>query len=240
MNKPTFFTAALLLFGIFNLTAQNWNTGSIQGEGEVIKQEISLSSFEGVELGFSGDVMIAQGNTQKVVIEGQQNIIDNIKREVSGGKWKIHFIKNVKNAKPVTVYITVPNLDYVTVNGSGTIKSSGRFKGLKELELIISGSGDIKMDYDAVETKVRISGSGDVEVVGSTKSLDVSISGSGDVVANNLDASRCKVQISGSGDASVMVNGELDAQVYGSGDVRYRGNASVTAKVNGSGEVSKM
>jgi len=240
MNKSTFFTAVLLLFGMINLTAQNWNTGSIEGEGEVGKQEISLSSFEGIELGFSGDVVIAQGNTQKVVVEGQQNIIDNIKREVSGGKWKIHFIKNVKNAKPVTVYITVPFLDYVTVLGSGTIKSSGRFKGLKDLEMNISGSGDIKMDYDAIETNIRISGSGDVEVVGSSKSLEVSISGSGDVVANNLETSRCRVQISGSGDASVMVNGDLDAQVHGSGDVRYRGNASVTAKVNGSGEVSKF
>jgi hypothetical protein len=226
---------------VFNsLSAQSWAKGSISGEGEVVKQEITLSAFDGVSLGFSGDVIIAQGSTQKVVVEGQQNIIDNIRRDVEGGTWKINFIKNVNNAKNVTVYITVPKLDFVGLSGSGSIHSSGRFTGLNQMDVSLSGSGEIKMDYDANATDLHISGSGDIELRGSSNSLEISISGSGDVSAEDLVTSKCDVHISGSGDASVHVNGDLESQISGSGDVHYRGDASVTARISGSGTVSKL
>jgi hypothetical protein len=226
---------------VFNsLSAQSWAKGSISGEGEVVKQEITLPAFDGVSMGFSGDVIIAQGATQKVVIEGQQNIIDNIRRDVESGTWKINFIKNVNNAKNVTVYITVPKVDFVGLSGSGSIHSSGRFTGLNQMDVSLSGSGEIKVDYDANATDLHISGSGDIELRGSSNSLEISISGSGDVSAEDLVTSKCGVHISGSGDASVYVNGDLESQISGSGDVHYRGNASVTARISGSGSVSKL
>src|SRR5688572_26631819 len=141
-----FFIAIIAhLVGINISSAQSWSKGSITGTGEVVKQEITIPAFDGVSLGFSGDVIITPGATQKVVVEAQQNIIDNIKREVEGGTWKINFIKSVNDAKDVKVYITVPKVDFVGVSGSGSIVSNGRFTGVNQMEVALSGSGDIKM-----------------------------------------------------------------------------------------------
>jgi len=236
-----FLFAVIAQFIVFNHScAQSWSKGSVKGEGEVVRKEISLAAFNGVSLGFNGDVILTPGSTQKVVIEGQQNIIDNIQREVEGGKWKINYIKNVQDAKDVKVYITVPRLDYVGLFGSGTIKSDGKFSGLNQLELALSGSGDIIMEADAIETELHISGSGDIAVSGSSKHVEASISGSGDVEAADFVSSGCEVHISGSGDATVHVNGDLEVQISGSGDVMYKGNVSVTASVSGSVSVSKL
>ena len=239
MRKLTLLVAILSFLTAQSVIAQGWGSG-IDGEGDVIKQEISLPALKGFDLGFGGDVIVTPGATQKIVIEGQKNIIDNIKRDVSNGTWRISYMKSVDNAKSVTVYITIPTIEYVGLSGSGSVKSTGKFSGLKDIDIAVSGSGDITLDIDAKDTGIRISGSGEIDLSGTTQSLEVAISGSGDVMTKDLVASSCKIQISGSGDAAVYVNGELETHISGSGDVRYRGNASVTAKISGSGEVTKL
>ena len=239
MNKSVFLLVAVMALMINIVSSQNWGT-AVTGEGPVVKQEISLAAFDGVDLGFDGNVIMTPGSVQKVVIEGQQNIIDLIKRDVKDGTWKIDFSKSVRESKGVTVYITVPTVKRVALTGSGSITSKGRFSDLNKLDVALSGSGDIVFDAEASDMKLQISGSGDIEVMGTTNTLDVAISGSGDVTASSLKASKCRIQISGSGDAEVLVNGDLETSISGSGDVMYKGEANVTARISGSGEVSKM
>lgn len=214
--------------------------GSIKGEGDVVKQEITLDAIKGVELSFSGDVVLTQGSPQKIVIEGQANIIDNIKRNVRNGVWDIAFEKNVRDAKPVTVYITMPTLTEASLSGSGHIKGTSTFTGLQEVSINVSGSGDIKLALESQSTDVAISGSGGIQLQGRTQSFDITLSGSGNVNAKDFQSTNCGVSISGSGDATVNVNGDLKTDIAGSGDVHYTGNANVKANIVGSGNVSKL
>ena len=237
--------AKILFFAFFSLSILNAATcqtnvrGTITGTGEVVKQEISLEALKGINLGFAGDVILTQGSTQKIVLEGQQNILDNIKREVKNGIWGIYFIQNVRESKDVTVHITLPSLEYAAVSGSGDITSTNKFPNLKELELHVSGSGSISLDYDADDTDVHLSGSGELNLEGSSDELTIAISGSGNVDAAKLKTANSDIHISGSGDASVNASGKLDANISGSGDVEYTGTASVNARISGSGEVTK-
>lgn len=234
-----FILSITFLFTVLHLPAQNWGSG-IKGEGEIVKQEITLPALDGIALGIAGNVILTPGTSQKVVIEAQQNIIDNIKRDVKDGSWGIYGIKSMGDYKTVTIYITLPSLEDIHLSGSGSIKSTGTFNNLDDLDISVSGSGEIILDYASRSTDLHISGSGEVTLKGKTGELDISISGSGDVFAKGLSAASCDVHISGSGDAQVQVNGELEAHISGSGDVRYTGNASVQARVSGSGTVSKM
>jgi hypothetical protein len=238
MTRIAFF---LFVFGfLFQqlVSAQTW--GTIKGEGEIVRQEITLPAIDGINLAFSGDVVLTPGSAQKIILEGQQNIIDNIKREVRDGHWNIAFEKNVKEAKKVTVYMTVPSLEDVGLSGSGSIRSTGTFTGLSDLDVSVSGSGDINFAHDSKTTDVRISGSGNITLSGATQNLDIVISGSGHVMAKELKASDCDISISGSGNATVQVNGDLETSISGSGDVWYTGNANVSARISGSGEVMKI
>jgi hypothetical protein len=237
MNKLLYLAIGLFLMAGNHLSAQYWSTSAIKGEGEVVRQEITLPALKGIDLGFSGNVILTPGPVQKVVLEGQQNILDLIKRDVVGGNWKIYFSKNVKDVKNVTVYITLPAIETVALTGSGSVNTEGKFSGLNDLKLSLTGSGDINFETDARSVDAHVSGSGDIEVSGSAGALEVTISGSGDVTATSLAVNSCEIHISGSGDAEVDVNGDLEVYISGSGDVYYRGNASVTAKVTGSGEV---
>jgi len=235
-------SSAIGLFAILliasNATAQNWSSGpGISGKGPKVTQTLDLATFDGLGLTIAADVMIRQGSTQSVKVEAQQNIIDNLKKEVKDGVWKIGFDKNVRKHEPVKIWVTVKDLKDLNISGSGSILGESRFTNLADMSLSISGSGDIRLDADSKQLNVAISGSGNMNLAGTTEGSNMKISGSGDIKAFDLSARTCEVKISGSGNSSVNVSESLEVAIAGSGDVYYKGRPSVRSKVSGSGEV---
>jgi|APTNR8051073442_1049403.scaffolds.fasta_scaffold00532_2 hypothetical protein len=213
---------ALLLGSAFFLPSaySQWGSG-IKGEGPVVKKEISLSAIEGIGLGISGTVYLTQGSSQKIEIEAQQNIIDNIKQEVKNGSWSINYQKNVRGHDGVKIYVTIPNVKALSIGGSGKILGQNSFNNIDNLALSIGGSGMI-------------------ELAGNAKNVKVSIGGSGSVKASKLKTETCNVSIGGSGDCFVEVSESLKASVAGSGDVYYKGRPKVDSSIAGSGRVQSM
>ena len=213
----TLLFAMLCLFTFGSLHAQSWKKATISGEGPRVKKELDIASFKSFGLGVNADVFITKG-PQKVTIEAQQNIIDNIKRTVRSESWSIEHNYNVKKHDKITIWISMPTVEALAIGGSGSIISQDAFEGLDELAFSIAGSGKI-------------------EFSGSAKSLEVSIAGSGDLVAADLTADRCEVSIAGSGDCSIHVNDALEVSIAGSGDVRYKGSPKISSSIAGSGDV---
>jgi NifU-like protein involved in Fe-S cluster formation len=236
MKKSIYISFLFAFLAINTISSQS----AIKGEGDVVKKEITLSSFDGIQLAIDAHVVLSQGKVQKVVLEGQQNIIDNIEKEIRGGSWSIEYDKRVKSAKPVTIYITLSKISDIAFSGSGSISTTGKFSGLNDLDIAMSGSGDIRMEVEADDVDLAMSGSGNVQLSGSGAALNVAISGSGDVEASSFNVSACAVAISGSGDIMVFVNGDLDVAISGSGDVKYKGDAKVESRISGSGDVRRM
>ena len=229
----------IILLATFLFTCQlvqaQWGNG-IEGQGPVVKKELNVKNFTGVELNFSGNITLKQGSFN-VIAEGQKNVIDNIKLEVKNGIWKVDFKKNVKKANKLHVYITMPDLTAAHINGSGNMKSDGTFTDLGEVSAGISGSGNLVLSIEASAVDSRISGSGNVILKGSADELGVGISGSGNCDAKSLEVDNCSVRISGSGNANVYVHDELDARISGSGDVTYKGDPNLRSSTSGSGKI---
>jgi hypothetical protein len=214
-----------------------WWRGGIRGEGPKITKTLDVDNFDGVGLSINADLYLTQGDSYSFRIEAQENIIENIETDIDGGYLKIKFDKNVGRHAGITIWITMPTLTKAYLSGSGLIKSERPFKGLGNLEVGISGSGDIDLAFDAADVNTRISGSGDIRLNGSARNMEIRISGSGEVAAGGLTTNNCSVRISGSGDCEVNAEGDLVVSTSGSGDVYYRGRPRVKAKVSGSGEV---
>jgi hypothetical protein len=214
-------------------------SASISGNGDEVKKDLDLDPFHSIGLSISADVILMQGD-QKVEIDAESNIIDNITTKVKNGSWEIKFKERVKNYDKITIYITIPDLRAVSVAGSGDIMTKGAFTGMDNLSLSVAGSGDMKLEGEANSVSVSIAGSGDVVMAGTANKVDVSIAGSGDVNLEDLVAGGCDVSIAGSGNCKVNTSGSLDVSIVGSGDVYYTGEAKVHSSVMGSGNVHKM
>lgn len=216
---------ALLLVTIVSLPlqGQKWNRQSISGTGGMVTQTLDVEDFNKLGVALHAKVILTQGNTQKVTVQGQQNIIDIIKREVKGGSWDIGFPSKykVKNYDKLTINITMPSFKALAIAGSGQIETNGDFSGLGDVNMAIAGSGEIAVGGSAQDIHLEIAGSGSIDVAG-------------------LSSTDCEVEIAGSGDCQVNVGGNLDVSIAGSGSVRYKGSPSVSSSIAGSGSVRSM
>ena len=213
--------------GIFNC---------VKGTGAIVTQEINVSEFTGVKLEIAADIYITQADAFTVSVTGQQNIINELERDVNNGTWEVEFDRCVKNYNELTIHITMPETGYLSISGSGTIYGENTLD-VNDIYLSISGSGDMILDLDATKVEAKISGSGQMKLKGETERAEYKISGSGDYSAFNLLSNVVDVKISGSGDAEVFAKDYLDVEITGSGDIYYKGNPSLDVSVTGSGRV---
>jgi len=208
----------------------------VNGQGQVISQQLNVAPFTGIAIEGSMDVFITGGAEQNVVVEAQENIIPEIDLDVENGVWEIDFEDCVRDLKDVKIFITIPELNYIRISGSGDVISEN-ILATETMVLRISGSGDMDLGLDVVNLDAEISGSGDMTFEGLADNFVMQIRGSGDFNAFSLDAINGEVEISGSGNARVRVSEILQVKISGSGNVFYKGNPIIDAQITGSGDV---
>jgi hypothetical protein len=237
MKKTTNYTIVILLILSTLLSSCTKDSVQIKGEGEVVTEDISMPPITGVSLSIEAEIVLTEGDTQMIRIEAQQNIINNIERFVSNGIWRIGYYDNVGSHAPVRIYITIPELDYATVSGSGIIRNIGSFADTNNIYLSISGSGKITLGVIALNIESDISGSGQITLTGSANEHRIRISGSGGIRAFGLETKLTDISISGSGNCEVFATDFLEVYISGSGNVYYLGSPQITTNISGSGGV---
>ncbi|NUQ24329.1 MAG: DUF2807 domain-containing protein [Saprospiraceae bacterium] len=210
--------------------------GCINGSGPIVSETITVPDFTGIDVRMSARVFVRQGDDFEVTVEGKQNIIDELERDVHNGVWKIEIDRCVRDVGDLTIFITMPDITSLKMSGSGDIVSENTLL-VDDIEIEISGSGDIDLSLEADEINSRISGSGDLIFEGLADELDLAITGSGDLRAFGLTLRTADINISGSGDAEVFVNELLIVRISGSGDVFFKGDPILDVTITGSGRV---
>lgn len=206
------------------------------------KETRKTDSFTRVGMAVAGDLYISQGDQFEVVIEGPENLLEDIVTKVEGDLLKIKYRNWGPHRNSVHVYITMPEIEGLAVSGSGNIMNKTPIQS-DDLSLAVSGSGNIRLNnITSDEIGARISGSGNIELSGESTSehLDAAISGSGSIRCGALPAEEVNVKISGSGNAYVFADKKLSVSLAGSGNVKYKGKPVVDARVAGSGKVRSV
>ncbi|MEQ9006965.1 MAG: head GIN domain-containing protein, partial [Ekhidna sp.] len=140
----------------------------------------------------------------------------------------------------VTIYVTMKEIEGLSVSGSGNIESKGKLQ-TEDVRLSVSGSGDIDLEMESDELDIRISGSGSISLNGNAEEAEAKISGSGRVKAEDLKVQVFEASISGSGSCYITATEEVNARISGSGSVYYSGDPKrVISNSSGSGKVRKM
>lgn len=219
----------------------NFVMNCVEGEGEKISKTLDHTNFNKVALE-SFDANIEQGNTFSVEISGYENIFAYLDIQQKGDLLVLgtQNLMCVSNAALVA-NITLPNLEAVTVNGSGNVTVSD-FNNSTSLELGINGSGSIQTGAFAGLSKFDsyINGSGDISTTGSASAGSITISGSGTFNGENMKFETISAHVIGSGDCHVDATESLEANITGSGDIYYKGQPRIKTNITGSGDVESI
>lgn len=185
------------------------------GSGAIVSQTIELSNITGFDFQAGGEVAAVQGTTQQVVVRGQQNVIDQLNRDVINGIWEIGFVGCVQNVAELRVDITAQELDSVELSGAGTAE----------------------VDTQTDELSTILSGAGTMTLTGEAMTQDVELSGSGTIAAFDLVTEQSRVVLSGQGNIDVTANTRLEVELSGAGTVSYKGDPEVDQRITGTGTV---
>ncbi len=233
----------LVFMGTTTMNAQWWGSKKVNGNGNMVTDTRSTSSYDEIALVGSIDVRIVSGKEGELKVEAESNLQEYILTEVKDGKLKISVEKDVSlnPSRNMSILVTVPveTISSLSVTGSGDVSNSGVLKA-NEFKVGVTGSGDINLTIEAKELWGSITGSGDIKLNGKAEDFSCKVTGSGDFMAYNLNAKNVEAAVSGSGDIQVSASQSLKARVSGSGDISYKGNPEKQDfKTSGSGDISK-
>lgn len=240
--KKSILVLAAVLFSITTSNAQWWSNDKVNGNGDMVTKNRSVSNYDKVSLVGSMDVELVSGKEGDLKIEAESNLQQYITTEVSNGVLKISVEKGVSisPSRNMGVKVTVPfeDLEGVALTGSGDIMGMDQIKA-PEFETQVTGSGNLKLNLNVRDLNSSITGSGDTELRGNAENFSCKVTGSGDFNAFDLKAGKVNASVSGSGDIEITALEELKARVSGSGDIIYLGNPEKQDfKTAGSGSVS--
>jgi hypothetical protein len=230
------------------------------------KETRSVSTFTKISFRFPGKLYLRQGSPQKVEVEGKKDVLEKLETEVDGdrliigreGKGWMDWNWGDNDDK-VNVYITVKDIEGLSVAGSGDLIAQGKITA-SDLDLNVSGSGSLQLEASVSgDLEADVSGSGEIVLKGSCRNYDSDVSGSGridmDVTVSEKaefgvsgsgkiqasgTAREVKTSISGSGKvlAANLETNKCEVRISGSGDVEINVKDDLDANISGSGSVT--
>jgi len=213
--------------------AANWDDGGFRRfadreartSGQAGSRDIAWSGADGLDVELPADVAYTQtAGPAKLTISGPKETLDHVM--LSGSHLRLDD-DGWWDGGRLSVTLAAPNVHRFAINGDGSLAITGYDQD--ELDVDVSGHGDVTAKGKARASRVEISGDGDVDLGGlATDSADADISGSGR--ASIAPASAADLRISGSGEIDLLTRpAKLTSDVSGSGRI-VEGAAQPPAK----------
>lgn len=212
--------------------------GGIDGNGNVVKQTLSVDEFSSISVSGHYTLYLSQGEEASVVLEADENLHNIIDISVESGKLIVTSKESIGDAKALNVIVTNPDFDALEMSGAVEIVGETLIKS-KRLKLEGSGASDIDLEIDTEELKIDISGAANVILSGTSQRAEFDLSGAADIQAKDLMCDFLEIDMSGAGDATVYATEELSVDISGAASCRYYGNPKVETDISGAGNVKK-
>lgn len=218
----------------------------LNGSGPVTAEIRDIENYTGVSNNGSFNVYVHEADSFGVEVVAQENLLPIIETYVSGSRLIVETKSNVcyKSSSPVEVHVSLPELNYLRLSGSG--KMFADVAASPEVEISNSGSGLMEIDtVYAASYMVSNSGSGFISIGGAyVDEADMVQSGSGTILGGFFfEIADLSVRHSSSGEvsATVLDGTVVDVIMSGSGSVQLAGDAVLAEYIlNSSGVVDAL
>jgi len=233
------FTAVLITMSIM-MNGCIYGLNYEKGNGNIVKQTRTVSSFNSIDISGGYTVYLKQDSVQSLSVEADDNLQPLIITKVEGNKLIIKSEGSIRGSKSLNIYISAGNIKDIDISGAVDIKGTGKFK-MDELNIEISGAGDIDMDVELRNLSFNCSGAGKLNLSGTAENVTAELSGATDINAFDLIAKSFTLSSSGAGKANVNATEKLDIETSGATTVKYKGTPkSIRQKNSGVSSIQKV
>ena len=237
--------AAAVILGAAMITGCGLVTDSesevILGSGVVLSEAREIGSFNRIEFGSEGRVVVTPGTAPSLTITADDNLQQYLEASIRGTTLWIRTTDDtdIDPSDTIVFRIGVEDLQSVAVTGFGNVEISPFARASFTIDLSGAGGFDLE-DLTTDRLVVNGSGAGDVTVRGSAATAELNISGAVNIHGRDLEITEGSVALSGVGRVTILVTEQLTAAVSGAGSVRYLGDPSVESDITGVGSVERI
>ncbi len=224
--RTAFFVAltSLLCQGIY---AQN----AIVGNGQIIKQQRTIGSFDKLSVRVGMRVRISAGDAGTAELEGESNILEHVVTEVKNGELTVMLSQNksYNQTKGVTVTIHVAKLSQILISTGCSVESDLPIQATNLVATVETGSR-LTTPISTKNLKLTVKDGSQASLQGTTTEADIQLSGAGKLNADKLTITRATIRLDGASKADIHVTETLSASADGVSTINYTGNPSVKSQ----------
>ena len=235
--KNTFITSTLAALILISVQSCSWFTP--KGNGNIVEEEHQTEFFKEIQVSGNFFIHLKQGNEFAVVVRTDENLLDEIAVKVKGERLIVKTKSAMRPSRENHLYITVPELIQLELNGANTLKTAGTIRAEK-LSVRLNGASELTMDAEIDQLNVQINGAGEAYFVGIANELTLQVNGAGEFHGLEMNAVKADVQINGAGECDLSVENLLIASINGVGELNYQGDPELKSSVKGAGSITQI
>jgi hypothetical protein len=202
-----------------------------QQAGEILRTEVNLDNFSKITVFQKVELILKQGDVQKVEIETGEFLLNEVTAEVEGDRLILrngngcNFLRDYDLTR---VYVTSPNITEIRSSTGLPIKSDG-ILGYSSLRLISESftepeaettDGEFDLEMDSENVAVIVNGIAYFKLKGNTGNLSITVAaGDSRIEAENLVADNVILNHRGTNDVEINPQQSISGVIQGTGDV---------------------
>lgn len=238
INTPLIAIAIAIICTTFSFSA--CDIACKQGSGKMVSENREVSGFDKLDISGSYNVVIKQDPVESLTVTADDNLLGNIKSDVSGHELHIRSKGNMCSSGKFTLTISLRDLTGISTSGAVELTSNGKIKA-KDVELDMSGATKITMDLDAGIVNTTGSGITELNLKGQAGTHNVKLSGGGEINALDFVVAKYNIESSGATHCKINVLNRLDLDSSGASEVEYRGNpTTINNNKTGAASLKKL
>lgn len=216
----------------------------IQGNGNIVSREISVSTFIRLHLSGKGLIELHQSDEEKVIIETDENLQDFF--AVANAGRTLYVSAEAKFRRPVythcVIKLYIRQLDTLYVRNEGAnVVCPNEISLSQPLKITIQSEGNTELNLVVPSIKILCQAQGNVTLRGACEKIDIKNQSEGHFNAGQLKAGDVYIKNMAEGNVVLYAEKTIQMKHYGEGYVHYYGPAAVKDVVQyGDGEIKHM
>ncbi|MBC3788424.1 head GIN domain-containing protein [Spirosoma utsteinense] len=204
---------------------------SLTGNGQIVKQQRTIGTFDKVNVRVGMRVQITTGNAGSAELEGESNILEHVITNVKNGELTVMLDqgKSYNQTKAVTVTIHVSKLDRVAISTGCSVTSDIPIQA-ENLTLLVETGSNLTSPVSSKKLNLTVKEGSKATLEGKTGEATIRLSDAGKLEAKRLTIEKATINVEGASNASIVVTGTIAASADGVSTITYGGNPTVTAE----------
>jgi hypothetical protein len=227
MKKFLFLSTMIIAAATFTVNAQGEAKKEVEASGKIVTREVSVQSFDVLDVKGVFSVILSQDNKEAVKIESDENFQSLFEVKNEGSRLIISMKKNVniKGKIKTKIYVSFNKLKAMKLETVGDV-TSGESLTFDDLKIDNQSVGSVDLKLTATNLDVQNKSVGDIKLDGKAETARIRNKGVGSFEAAAFVVQKMDIENTGVGGAEVNAARELIVKDSFLGKVKNTGAAS--------------